>query len=82
MRSKWIKLPLIALSSLSLGLACYVGYLRAFSGQVKQYSSNPSGTSKAEVMDYGGFASAMDAGTLGVSLKTRLNPFRNSLKFA
>jgi hypothetical protein len=79
MRLKWIRIPLIALGFFMLALVAWVGYLRAFSGQVKQYSSNPSGTVKAEVMDYSEFASAMDAGALGVSLKTKLNPFRHAV---
>jgi hypothetical protein len=60
-----------------LAFASWVGYLRACSGHVRQYLPNPSGTLRAEVIDESGSASAMDAGMLGVTLKTRLNPFRH-----
>jgi hypothetical protein len=60
-----------------LALVALGEYLLAFPGQVIQYSPNPRGTVKAEVIVDNGFASAMDAGTLEVALKTGQNPFRH-----
>lgn len=77
MKSRWFRIPLVFLGCLVLGLGLLIGYGRAFSGQVRQYAANPSGTLNAEVIADNGLAAATDAGTLGVTLKTWFNPFRH-----